>query len=227
MTQAIEVPLVQYHQGQQAKWYRRLSSKAKDQLRDHIEEAVTGTAELLMGRLLLPGSICVSFMSSDNYAAVRKPRGIRFSEQCYELLQGNCTAIFRGITAHELSHLSDLKTQNDCTEPSRIHDIVSEGKDDVVGLAIGGKAYSQLCDELPGREEKIAAYRMFAGGKEKVGRSRMRISDIADEYTVGFSLVNDVVAHVGAEDIFAVHSERVSFFQKHAAAIVKSYEASA
>lgn len=130
------------------------------------------------------------------------------------------SSVLLGIIGHELSHVSDYYTNNGCSGGGLFHRVVSEGKAELVGLAIGGDDYRHLDGAFVPLEndERIMSYRalLVSTGLRPRRGARSPASIINDrspmnQYRVGAHFIGEVVAN--GSSIFDVHRSPPDYFK--------------
>ncbi len=147
--------------------------------------------------LKLPSRIFINFSNTDLYGWGHG-RNMGLTRAGVDYFLAGKRQAFAGLIAHELSHLSDFASRNNCTNDGQISSLISEGKAEEIGLTFGGEQYiDELeCNEVD-MDDKATFYGTLLSGKN----ARQMIYEYGDHYTIGLSMVHDVLGTLET-DIF-------------------------
>ena len=209
-----------------AKWFESLRAVHQRRLESRVRNAIETSVELLSGKLALPNKIFYGFHGGEEVANASY-RTICVGKSAHEYLRWpRVDGVLLGIMAHEISHISDSEANNCSNKPVRfIESVIEEGKADAVGAYVGGEQYmSEYCGEIKD-DFKAHAYRALAAQKPRLHSTGQHLNSIADDYTIGFSLVRDIIALERVSEVFEIHRKPFSFYFEKAAELAYVYEA--
>jgi hypothetical protein len=206
---------------QRATWFKELKKRRQERTERLTQEELIGVASELADRgLKLPKKLFYHFTARDLYAYA-SDRTIGIGESSLRYLNIQHAGIFRGILAHELSHISDDRTRNNCNRQSGVFAAcVAEGKAEMVALQIAGDDYSnELMDEEPPHTELDEIFNFFVtegfdAADVSVATERLRLA-VDLRYSVGRCLVGRVVVATGVQSVFDIHDQPVEFFREN------------
>ena len=188
----------------QAAWFEELTDSKQSHAIDVFTKTMHDAIDGIAGRIALPNVIEIIFSSERNMGrgayACAFERRVWFSKKTYDKLLGEGDALL-GLCAHELSHVSDFETYNDCRTGEGWREfIVSEGKAENVAIEIAGDDYiKQLCTKSPSDEEIEKAF----SSRRDFSRYFRKI-DSKKKYAVSAAFVDRVKKHFDIS-VFQLH----------------------
>ena len=203
-------PEIVFGGGTHAAWFEGASKQHRRSMKRQAMTAVESSARVLAELLEMPQYIQVRFQSDrklgeGTYASANGSL-IAFGQDCFLEYDGD-GAVMRGIGAHELSHLSDALTGNNCLDGGIENELVSEGKAEVVGCDVGGGAYEDALSELA----PISGEELLEVLDMPTPRARRMVTDNNGVYAVGKAMIEEVLSFRNVY-IYDVHSNPSEYF---------------
>ena len=198
--------------GVHGEWFESKKQRTKKRIIREVVGATHDAIDHLDGRLALPSKVVLAFAGREGYYPYASAIGrtIEVGPSGLDVTQGVEEAL-RGLMGHELSHISDVVTNNPAsfgTDP--IARIVSEGKAEAVAVDVGGVYYEEvLCDVEALQFEEVEP--LLA--KSKPSSSEARFNELGGIYNIGLTLVSEVMAY-HETDIYSIHSEGLDFYRQ-------------
>jgi len=195
-----------------AKWYEEAESNKKAQYRSKVYGSVRRAVDYLQGEIELPEIVQVRFgsrrLTGRNTYAMASGATIYFGECMFDEngADGDTYAML-GVSGHELSHLSDFMTDNDCLDFGIDNDLVSEGKAEVVGSDVGGENYVHLLCNPPTVEPRDIAEGLVRPAQEPL----RKVKNGNGVYSAGKLMVGRVLEADGVS-IYDVHARNADYF---------------